>query len=115
MTLTETADTSGITGSGTYVLPGTVTVTVPGIGTGTFTDLMEVFSNQSVADGGFFDLTQGNVLFSNNAAFATYDLSTAIGPLSGPSVREYLGHLRDDPRKLLVQFRGLDRDVHGSQ
>jgi hypothetical protein len=88
VTLTETADTSGIAlfSPGVYILPGTVTVTVPGIGTGTFTDSMEVFSNQNASDGGFYDLTlPGNVLFNDNAAFATYDLSTPIGPLSGTS------------------------------
>ena len=94
VTLTETADTSGITlpGAGVYELPGTVTVTVPGIGTGTFTDSMVVFSNQNGnADGGFFDNTNGNLVFNHNAAFATYALATAIGPLSGTSFVDTTG------------------------
>ncbi|HEV1287619.1 MAG TPA: PEP-CTERM sorting domain-containing protein [Bryobacteraceae bacterium] len=88
VTISETANTSGIAlfGGGVYDLPGTVSVNVPGIGTGTFTDSMFVFSNQNAADGGFFDSTRGiNLAFNDNAAFATYALATAIGPLSGTS------------------------------
>lgn len=84
VTLSETADTSGITGAGTYELIGPTTVTVSGIGTATFLDQFFVFSCQECSDGGFFDSTlEVNVLFNDNPAFATYDLSTPIGPLTG--------------------------------
>jgi hypothetical protein len=84
VTLVLTTDTSTITGSGTFFDIGTATVTVAGInGTATFTDTMEVFSNQGNSAAGIEDVPRGDVLDVYNAAFGTYALNTAISPLSG--------------------------------
>ena len=69
---------------------GTATITIGGVGTFTFTDQMEVFVNQTYGlgpVGGVSDITQllSIVLITFNSAFATYDLTTAIGPLAGSS------------------------------
>lgn len=86
VTLTLVGDTANVTGGGGFFqnLVGTFTVTVAGIGTATFTDAMEVFDNQGAAAVGFGDLDQGpgSVLDTFDAAFATYDLTTAIGPIT---------------------------------
>jgi len=57
-----------------------MTVTVSGIGSDTFTDSMDMFSNQSEPDGGAYDDTKSfNLLFNFNSSFATYAMSTLIG------------------------------------
>jgi len=66
------------------------TVSVAGIGTATITSSIEVFSNQlfqPTAAGGF-GLAGGNgsIFDTINAQFATYDLGSAIGPLTGASL-----------------------------
>jgi hypothetical protein len=80
-----TTDTSTITGSGIFYDIGPATVTVAGIGTATFTDTMEVFSNQGNHFAGIEDAqpAMGDVLDVFNTAFDTYALNTAIGQLSG--------------------------------
>jgi hypothetical protein len=69
---------------------GTATITIGGVGTFTFTDQMEAFVNQTFPLGplgGIADVTQdlSIVLLTFNSAFATYDLTAAIGPLAGSS------------------------------
>ena len=69
---------------------GTATITIGGLGTFTFTDQMEAFVNQTLsptAAAGIADVTQSLTvaLVTFNSAFATYDLTTAIGPLTGSS------------------------------
>lgn len=83
-TLTMTADTSGVTGgAGFFTIVGTVQLNVSGIGSGTFTDVMEVFDNQSFPAVGFGDATLSMSVFDViDPAFATYDLTTAIGPIT---------------------------------
>jgi hypothetical protein len=85
VTLVLTTDTSTITGSGIFYDIGPATVTVAGIGTATFTDTMEVFSNQGNHAAGIEDAQpgMGDVLDVFNTAFGTYALNTAIGPLPG--------------------------------
>jgi hypothetical protein len=82
-----TGDTSSISqvAPGIYILPGTATVTVAGIGTGTFTDQIEAFVNQNLLDEGIADQT-----FSGNVVLATFDsgsgsyaLNTSSGPVTG--------------------------------
>ena len=51
----------------------------------TFTDLTQVFSIQSVPAVGFEDLSVDDILDSVSASFATYDLTTSIGPIVGSS------------------------------
>jgi len=66
---------------------GTATITIGGLGTFTFTDQMEAFVNQTFHLGpiaGIADVvTVGPVLDTINSAFATYGLTTSIGPLTG--------------------------------
>jgi hypothetical protein len=91
VTLTLVGDTANVTGSGGFFqnVLGTFTVNVASVGTATFTDPMEVFDNQGAAAAGFGDLTlAGSVLDTFDGAFATYDLTTAIGPITNaPFIR----------------------------
>ena len=88
-TITSTADTSQIVnlGSGIFEVPDlTATVFVSGIGSGTFSISTINVDNQNNSGVGFSDPNQNlAILFVDNAAAATYNLSTAIGPLSGPA------------------------------
>jgi hypothetical protein len=69
---------------------GEATVDIAGLGTATFLSTsIDVFDNQfftPVAAAGIGDLALGvSILDTFNAAFSTYDLTSVIGPLSGPS------------------------------
>jgi MYXO-CTERM domain-containing protein len=58
---------------------------VSGLGTATFTIPTTDTDNQPLSRVGTGDPNQNlAILFEDNPAFATYDLSTSIGPLSGP-------------------------------
>jgi hypothetical protein len=91
VTLTLTGDTSTITSGvpfglspGGVVDPGSVTVNVFGVGTDTFTDPLWVFDAPAVTAVGIEDFTlPGAILDINAGAFATYNLTTSIGPVSG--------------------------------
>jgi hypothetical protein len=76
-------DTTLITGSGgLFVTPdGVASVTIQGVGSGTFTDPFYVFDNQNVSVAGFTDVNIEDIVDLSNSAFATYDLKSAIGPL----------------------------------
>jgi hypothetical protein len=91
VTLTLVGDTANVTGSGGFFqnVVGTFTVNVASVGTATFTDPMEVFDNQGSIAAGFGDLAlAGSVLDTFDGAFATYDLTTAIGPITNsPFIR----------------------------
>jgi hypothetical protein len=73
-------------------LIGTGTVFIPGIGTATFTDAVAayVFLPTGVGvtpEAGIVDSTTGStILATSTAALDAYDLTTAIGPLSGVAV-----------------------------
>jgi hypothetical protein len=86
VTLVLTGDTSTIGNpiAGVYFDFGTATVSVSGGGTDTFTDSMAVADNQNVNVAGITDTTSSSLVLSvANSSFATYALSTSIGPLSG--------------------------------
>ncbi len=91
VTLTLVGDTANVVNQGGGFFSNTVgifTVAVTGIGTATFTDSMQVFVNQTFAPAaaGFGSLTAGgSVLDTFDSVFATYDLSTAIGPITNTS------------------------------
>ena len=90
VTLTMIGDTSNVQnmGGGFFQNIGTLTVTVGGIGTATFTGVdVGVFDNQvfSPPAAGGFQISQGSILDTFNPIFATYDLTTAIGPITGGS------------------------------
>lgn len=98
ITIQWTGDTANVTGSaGFYTnIAGTnaVSVTISGVGSTVFTDDVEVFVNQGfVPPAVGFGLTGGggSILDTLDNAFATYDLTTAIGPLTSEAfIREDL-------------------------
>ena len=65
---------------------GAATISLAGFGSGVFTTPHGVFDNQGVPVAGFSHVNAGQIsadeLDISNSAFATYDLTTAIGPLS---------------------------------
>jgi hypothetical protein len=89
VTITGTGDTANIRDS----VPGffnnspiTATVTVAGIGTATFTGTIIVHDNQPTSLVAFSDETAGaDILGTSGSPFDTYDLKTAVGPVSGPA------------------------------
>jgi hypothetical protein len=85
--LTMSNDTSHVIGGPPlFENLGTVTLSVNGGTAVTFTDSTEVFSAQAPAPAtvGFADLTRSlDILDDGSALFATYDLKTSIGPISG--------------------------------
>lgn len=88
VTFTETADSSNVSlfdgDTGVYDNMGTVTVSIPTVGTATFTDQVFVFVNQNYSEAGFYDNTIPSPLSTNsNSALSTYGLTTSIGPLVG--------------------------------
>jgi PEP-CTERM motif len=74
-------------GPGVYVVeanPGTVTFTLSGVGSGTFTDAIDLVVEQTGGLLGFVDPLVGTAaMMTINPVFSTYDLKTAIGPISG--------------------------------
>jgi hypothetical protein len=97
VTLSLTGNTSDIStafGGTFFYLAGPTTVSVAGIGTDTFTDSVPVFDNQLHPFAGFFGQcpppfapTCGAVLLAtDDNAFSSYDLSTAIGPITDTTV-----------------------------
>lgn len=101
VTLTLVGNTTNVTGTAIFELPGTATVSVGGVGSDTFTDNIRVVVNQTFADGGFSDFTNpaAAIIFTSNPAFATYSLTSSIGPLSGSSA---------------LGLPSLDSTVHGT-
>jgi hypothetical protein len=78
ITITGTADTTNIIHSGVVntVLTST-TVEVAGLGTATFTDIIQAVSNNTASAAGFGDNTTDLFLLGNrNVAFASYHLGT---------------------------------------
>jgi hypothetical protein len=90
VTFTFTGDTANIMHPEPLLFnnrPGNATVTVPGIGTATFTDAVAVFDNQGNPSAGFTDFTSLNDLLNvENGIFSSYALDTSIGPVSGQAV-----------------------------
>jgi hypothetical protein len=89
VTLTFTGDTANVIHPAAGIfgnLVGTGTVNVAGIGTATFTDSVGVVDNQRVKGTVISDFTNHlSILGTVNDVFATYDLKTSIGPVSGTS------------------------------
>jgi len=96
ITLTATGDTTNVTNNGggsflNFNVPASFTLSIPvnGVGSGTFTNAFAVVDEQSIplprVD--FGDPTvQAQILDTQNTAFASYDLKTSIGPITGSSV-----------------------------
>jgi hypothetical protein len=88
VTVSLTADTSGITDVGPYytTLPATTTVTIAGIGTAAFTDSVYLLNDPFDGTVQFFDFTGTGytaILGTTAAALVGYDLGSAIGPFTG--------------------------------
>jgi hypothetical protein len=84
--ITSTADTNQVTstGEGFSVPDLTATIFVSGVGTATFTNPTTNIDNQPLGRAGISDSVPGTaLLFEDNPAFLTYDLTTPIGPLTG--------------------------------
>jgi hypothetical protein len=85
-TITLNADTTNITSFGVTFqnVASSATMTIAGIGTATITPSVGVFDNQGNSTIGFQNFsTFLDQEDGTNAAFATYALSTNIGPISG--------------------------------
>jgi hypothetical protein len=88
VTFTATADPSNLIneGGGIYALSAPVSFSIVGGASGTFTDSMQIFVNESSNLAGFGDNTNDlALLFTDNPAFAAYELG-AIGATNGPSI-----------------------------
>jgi hypothetical protein len=90
--LTLTGDTTNLGSGSPGVLSihgiGTVFVAgggfVAGAGSDSFIDTVGAFVNQNLSSAGISDSTRGlDILGTNNPAFASYGLTTSIGPLAG--------------------------------
>jgi hypothetical protein len=80
-------NTSNVTnlGGGDFLNLGTATVSINGGTAVTFTDPIQVVLDQSDTTAGFEDTSVDDILDVDNASFATYALTTSIGPLPGSS------------------------------
>ncbi len=89
-TITSTGDTSLLThpAAGVVAVPDTTaTVFVSGLGTATFLIPTDNRDNQNFGSVGFSAPVQSlAILFESNPAFATYNLTTPIGPIAGASI-----------------------------
>jgi len=85
ITITGTSDTTTVFNDGLFRNDVTASFLISGTGSGNFTDVIQVFANQGKIAAGFDDFTlgQSSILDTFNAAFGSYDLTTAIGPLVG--------------------------------
>jgi hypothetical protein len=65
---------------------GTLQVSIASGPAVTFTDVIYAFDNESTGTVGFRDLTLGDLIIAKTAApFMSYDLKSAIGPITGPT------------------------------
>jgi hypothetical protein len=87
VTITVVGSTSGITGTagGVFENIGTSgSVTIGGIGTFTLTGIQTAFDSQLFSFAGITDTPpNGEILATSSSVFATYDLTTSVGPISG--------------------------------
>ena len=85
-TITLTSDTSLITsGGGIFQTPpfAGAPFSISGVGTGTLTDLADVFDNQNDNGVGFQDLTNSGILGEIAAFAGAYQLNASLSPQSG--------------------------------
>ena len=89
ITITGTGDTTTVFTDSARILRNqlpSASFSISGDGSGIFTDAIEVFDNPRAAAAGFDEITldESSILDTFDAAFATYNLATAIGPITGP-------------------------------
>lgn len=83
-TITMVGDTTAVTGTTLRQNNVTATMAIAGIGTATITELVDIFDNHSNSTVGLQRQLSGlDLIDGTNAAFATYDLASNIGPISG--------------------------------
>jgi hypothetical protein len=88
VTITLTGDTTGATGGpGFFTNAGPATVNVAGFSPATLLGSIIVFDNTSTPGAGIEDLTAGGDILDTllDPAFATYGLTTSLGPITGPA------------------------------
>ncbi len=79
------AKTIGDTGNSTPSPSATYTVTIAGLGTWTLSDSVFFYDDRTTGVLGFADVnTNTDLLDISGAAFSTYDLKSALGPVSDP-------------------------------
>lgn len=88
VTVTVVGDTANVqTAPSVYYNLGTATVTIAGVGTATFTNTFAAYNDLSNVPPklgmGDFVLQNGSLVDTESAAFASYSLTSAIGPISG--------------------------------
>jgi hypothetical protein len=95
VSVTLTGDTSNVTAgpppfTDVVVNPGSATVSVSGLGTGTFTDpivIVDTLSDTAVLGGPavlILDNTSGTgILLQTGSVFTSYDLRSSLGPITG--------------------------------
>src|SRR3984885_4690257 len=91
VSITFTGNTSNVSllSPGTYTNTlGTATVNISGVGSFAFTDSLGAYVNQGNENAGIYDLTESGavVLLTHNPSFATYGLTSSIGPITGASI-----------------------------
>jgi hypothetical protein len=89
VTFTGAGDTNDITllAAGVYAIVGIpVSVNVAGVGSDTFTDAVQLVSNQNQSDVGIGDSVINQAILFATVTNAGYDLSTSFGPVSGPAL-----------------------------
>ena len=85
VTFTAVGDTDDIVSGGMGILniPTAATVSLPGLGSDSFTDSMGVFVNNPSGVAGFGRYQNADLADIVNDSFNTYDLRTSVGPLEG--------------------------------
>ena len=91
ITISWTGDTTGVTfGFGVYLnLAGAnaVSFSISNVGSGLLSGTIHVFSNQALGVAGFSDETIfADIIDTMDAAFTSYDLTTAIGPITNTAL-----------------------------
>lgn len=83
VTITFQGDTNNVTSSfAVFSVVGTAAVNVAGLTPDTLTGTLSAYSDNMFESGGIETATSV-VLATDNAAFATYELNTSLGPLVG--------------------------------
>jgi len=85
MTFTTTTNETGteIFSGGYMIYPASVSFSVAGVGSGTFTSSIDLFVNQGFPGAGIGDYSNGGLDFLDlkDSAFSTYFFGTDIGPI----------------------------------
>lgn len=88
VTITGSSDTTNVVnaGSGLYQVFTTLSGSVAGLGSFTFTSTGNYFSNEPFDTAGVTGASSADILDTTSAALAGYDLTSAIGPVTGASI-----------------------------